>query len=303
MMAGSWRQWLEAWRGKNAHSPRTEVGLDRCNETTDRRRVVAPSDRLCGITDVGQIRPHNEDAFYLSADGRLLIVADGMGGHNAGEVASALAVEAMVELLGDYSTTTPPASEEAMGQFLVGAFETAHERVLKAAEHQENCDGMGTTLILGYVCRDRLYTCHVGDVRCYVRTGTGLRQITQDHSVVGDLIRAGYLRPEEARRHPRRNEILQAVGLVTGIVPELHTVELASGDQVLLCSDGLWEELEDEEIETVLGRDGSMCQRATQLVDLANAAGGWDNITVVSYEHVSHDLAVPNEIQTVMPSQ
>jgi protein phosphatase len=121
--------------------------------------------------------------------------------------------------------------------------------------------------------------------------------------MVGDLVRAGYLRPEETRRHPRRNEILQAVGLVTGIVPELHTVELAPGDQVLLCSDGLWEELEDEEIEAILAWEGSMCQRATQLVDRANAAGGRDNITVVSYEHVRPEPAVPNDIPMVMPPQ
>lgn len=260
-------------------------------EVTDRRRIVAPTEHLCGITDVGRVRPHNEDTFHVSPDGRLLIVADGMGGHEAGEVASALAVEALVERFESERGKVIAARGPSMGHLLLDAFSAAHERVQEAAETREGCSGMGTALILGHVDGDRLHTCHVGDVRCYVRDATALQQITQDHSVVGTLIRAGHLRPEEARRHPRRNEILQAVGLASDIAPETHTVELAVGDQVLLCSDGLWEALADEEIAAILAWEGSMRQRATQLVDRANGAGGRDNITVVLYEHVTRGRA------------
>jgi protein phosphatase len=275
-------------RGGKPHSDDStgEPGLGYL-EVTDLRRIVAPTDHLCGITDVGRVRPHNEDTFHVSPDGRVLIVADGMGGHEAGEVASALAVEALVEFFGGEREKAAVAGEEPMERLLVKAFEAAHERVRKAAESREGCEGMGTTLILAYILGDWLHTCHVGDVRCYVHGATGLKQVTQDHSLVGALVRAGHLRPDEARRHPRRNEILQAVGLATGTVPEVHAVELAAGDLVLLCSDGLWEALTDDEIEAILAWEGSMRQRATQLVDRANAAGGRDNITVVLYEHTS----------------
>jgi protein phosphatase len=126
-----------------------------------------------------------------------------------------------------------------------------------------------------------------------VRNATGLGQITRDYSAVGALVQAGHLRPEEVRLHPRRNEFLQAFGLAAGIVPEVLTLDLRRGDLVLLCSDGLWEALRDDEIAAILDREGSMRQRATQLVDRANEAVGQDNITVVLYEHVS-EQGVPH---------
>lgn len=255
-------------------------------EETDRRRLVAPTDHLCAITDVGRVRDHNEDTFYISDDGRVLIVADGMGGHEAGEVASALAVEVVAEFFVTQPQQAIDSSTESIELLLVEAFATAHQRVLEASHSREGCRGMGTTLILAYVRGDQLYTCHVGDVRCYVRTAAGLEQVTQDHSVVGALVQAGELTPEEARVHPRKNEILQAIGLSNGIIPEVNSRVLEHGDCVLLCSDGLWEALSDEEICSIMDWDGSMRQRATQLVDRANEAGGYDNITVVLYEHV-----------------
>ncbi|MGH7816662.1 MAG: PP2C family protein-serine/threonine phosphatase, partial [Candidatus Binatia bacterium] len=162
-----------------------------------------------------------------------------------------------------------------------------HRTVLEAARGREECRDMGTTLILAYVRGDQLFTCHVGDVRGYVRSAGGFAQITQDHSLVGALVRAGAITPEQARAHPRRNEILQAVGLPGGIIPEVNARILDNGDRVLLCSDGLWESLSDTEICAVVDSRGSIRRRATQLVDRANTAGGWDNITVVLYEHRS----------------
>jgi protein phosphatase len=256
-------------------------------ETTDRRRLIAPTDHLCAITDVGRMRDHNEDTFHIADDGRLLIVADGMGGHEAGEVASALAVEVVAEFFTAQPQQATDSSVGTIEQQLTEAFATAHQRVLETSHSREGCRGMGTTLITAYVHGDRLYTCHVGDVRCYVRTATSLEQITCDHSVVGALVQTGELTPEEARVHPRKNEILQAIGLSNGIIPEVNSRVLENGDRVLPCSDGLWEALSDEEIRSLMDWDGSMRQRATQLVNRANKAGGRDNITVVLYEHVT----------------
>ena len=146
---------------------------------------------------------------------------------------------------------------------------------------------MGTTLLIGYVNGDTLHTCHVGDVRCYLHSGGALQQLTRDHSVVEMLVRAGEIPPEEARLHPRKNEILQAVGLPNRLFPSVASHRLAPGDRVLLCSDGLWEALSDGEIGVLLGWQGSMRQCAIQLVNRANEAGGNDNITVVLYEHTA----------------
>jgi protein phosphatase len=255
-------------------------------ETTVRRRLVCPTDSLCAITDVGRIRDHNEDTFHISDSGKMLIVADGMGGHKAGEVASALAVEALVDFFIGRAQGVIEADAGQIETLLREAFTTAHRKVLEASRNQVECRGMGTTLIMAYVHGNRLYTCHVGDVRCYLRTATSMEQITQDHSVVGALVQAGELSPEQARVHPMKNELLQTVGLPDGIVPEVNSRVLANGDCILLCSDGLWGALSDEEIRAVVDLGGSMCQRATQLVDRANDAGGNDNITVVLYGHV-----------------
>lgn len=261
-----------------------------------RRRLVAPTDHLCAITDVGRVRDHNEDTFHVSEDGRLLIVADGMGGHEAGEVASALAVEAVAEFFASKRQQATDSSVESIEPLLIEAFTTAHQKVLEAARSREGCRGMGTTLITACVHGDRLYTCHVGDVRCYARTATGLEQVTQDHSVVGALVQAGELTAEQARVHPRKNEVLQAVGLSNGIVPEVSSRTLGNGDRVLLCSDGLWEALSDEEICSIMDWDGSMRQRAIQLVDRANEAGGHDNITVVLYEHCGTEAVTASSV-------
>ena len=255
------------------------------SNATEQRRLASPADHLCAITDVGRVRDHNEDTFYISADARVLIVADGMGGHAAGEVASALAVQTVADFFTPERQQALAAGTEPIQPLLMQALEAAHRQVRDTSQTREGCRNMGTTLILAYIQGDYLYTCHVGDVRCYMQTPAGLEQITQDHSVVGTLVQAGKLTPEEARRHPQKNEIFQAIGLAYGIVPEVNTRALAYGDRVLLCSDGLWEGLSDEEVRTILAWDGSTRQRAIQLVDRANALGGTDNITVVLYEH------------------
>jgi protein phosphatase len=248
------------------------------------RSVLAPAEHLCGITDAGRVRNHNEDSFHLSADGRLMIVADGMGGHQSGEVASALSVQGIVEFLESIGPEGAAIGPEAAERLLRDAFDAAHVKVMDATQ-DSSAAAMGATLIVAWVVNGVLYTCHVGDVRCYVRTASTFEQITQDHSVVGELVRAGQLTPDEARMHPSRNEVLQAIGMPHGIVPDVNVRPLQPGDRILLCSDGLWEVVSDYDICSIVDWDAPMRQRAAQLVDRANAAGGPDNVTVVLYEH------------------
>ena len=181
------------------------------------RRTLAPSDRLCAISDVGRVRDHNEDLIHLSDDHRMLIVADGMGGHAAGEVASALAIAAIREHL----EASLPAGAEALQQAMRTALDAAQERVLAAGQDSGSEHRMGCTLILACIDGDMLYLCHVGDVRGYLWREKQLRALTNDHSVVAELLSAGELTPDEARVHPARNEVLQAVGMAFGFAPEM----------------------------------------------------------------------------------
>lgn len=144
---------------------------------------------------------------------------------------------------------------------------------------------MGSATLAAYLDGDVLHICHVGDVRCYILSSGSLAQITEDHSAVSDLVRQHVLTKDQARTHQDRGRLQQAIGLTRGIKPDLNVRELKPGNRVLLCSDGLWESLPDDEIATVLGCDGSMRQLASVLVDRANSAGGEDNTTVVVYEH------------------
>lgn len=249
------------------------------------RTIDAPNEHLCAISDVGQVRDHNEDAFYVSSRGPVLIVADGMGGHEAGEVASALAVGALVRASDAVLQERDAFDAERIELLLIEIFGQAQGLVLGESRTRTGCREMGTTLSMSLVQGDHLHTCHVGDSRCYVRRHEGLVQVTHDHSVVGALVRAGEITREQARVHPRKNEVLQAIGSPAGIEAEVRTVRLAEGDQVLLCTDGLWEMLSDETICTILDDEGSTRQRAERLVDRANQAGGRDNITVALYEH------------------
>ena len=262
--------------------PRDET-TEHSQESDGSRSMQTFPPHVFAVTDVGRVREHNEDAYHVSGDGNLFVVADGMGGHEAGEVAAAQAIGAIVEYLLP-ERLTAAAEEGELSSVLLEAVLTAHGRVSEANRSRESGKEMGCTIAVGYVFDHRLVTCHVGDVRCYISSRGVLRQITHDHSFVGSLVQAGQLTPEEARVHPNKNEVLQAIGMPAGIVPDVNGVDLATGDRILLCSDGLWEALPNQDIEAILTSDGTSRQLATQLVGRANGAGGTDNITAVLIE-------------------
>ncbi len=227
-------------------------------------------------SDPGLVRAGNEDSLY--AGSTLFAVADGLGGHAAGEVASATAIEALAGLDGQ-SFPDPAAARQALEAAVVAA----NQAVAGKAAADPRLWGMGTTLTAALVEDARLHLAHVGDSRAYLlRRGEPLRQLTDDHTVVAELVREGRLSAEEAAVHPGRSILTQAIGLERDLVVDAPApLALVPDDQVLLCSDGLTDVLADGRIAELLGRHDQGGQTCRALVDAANAAGGPDNVTVV----------------------
>jgi len=243
-----------------------------------------------GLTDVGKKRKHNEDAYALDEAEGLFIVADGMGGHAAGEVAAKITVET----IGEFIAATRQ-KEEATWPFkynhellfnsnrLAIAIEKANERVMSAVASQPWLKGMGTTVVAGLLNEKILSLAHVGDSRAYLYRAGELTRLTDDHSWVHEQVSAGILTEDEAKTHPLKNVVTRALGGGPSVAPDLREMEFLPGDAFLFCSDGLTTMLSDEEIRDCVAVDEkkdaeAVCQ---DLVDLANEKGGVDNITVV----------------------
>ncbi len=222
-----------------------------------------------GLTDIGRVRSHNEDSVLMEPP--LFAVADGLGGHEAGEVASSVAVGALVE--------AAPRRADAKG--LGRAVRAANRAVIRAAREGLGREGMGTTLTAAIVEGTRISVAHVGDSRAYLLHSRGLERITADHSMVADMIRKGTLTEEAARSHPNRSVITRALGTDANMVADTFEVDAEPGDRLLLCSDGLTGMLTDERITEILEAYGDPEVAVRMLVDEANEAGGHDNISVV----------------------
>ncbi len=238
---------------------------DRVQRIKSRR----PSGTFGSRTDVGCVRDHNEDSLLVAPP--LFAVADGMGGHAAGEVASEIAIT----VLGEKAPHTPDAA--ALGR----AVEDANRAVILAASEKRGRAGMGTTMTAAILQKDRLVIAQVGDSRAYLLHQGKLQQLTRDHSLMADMIEAGRLTPEEARTHPNRSVITRALGSDPRMVPDLYEITMETGDRLLLCSDGLSSMIEDAAIEATLARTRDPQRCASMLVNEAIAAGGYDNVTVV----------------------
>jgi PPM family protein phosphatase len=227
-------------------------------------------------TDRGRVREGNEDAYHCGTT--LFAVADGLGGHRAGEIASGIAIEVVAKL-----DQPPPDDPDEARHALMEAFAAANRAVIEKAASDPAYSGMATTLTVALVHQDQLHIAHVGDSRAYLlRDGEPLRQLTSDHTVVAQLVRQQRMSRDEAAVHPFRSVLVTAVGLEPEpLVDLLHPLDLQPGDQVLLCSDGLTEPVADQTIAELLAAnsDGDAACRA--LIDAANRAGGPDNITVV----------------------
>ena len=220
-------------------------------------------------TDIGCLRDHNEDSLVVTPP--LFAVADGMGGHAAGEVASEIAVNVLAE-----RAPAHPDSE-ALGR----AVEEANRAVIRAAHEGRGREGMGTTMTAAMLEGERLIIAQVGDSRAYLLHQGKLQQLTRDHSLMADMIEAGQLTPEEARSHPNRSVITRALGSDPHTQPDLYEINVETGDRLLICSDGLSGMVCDNEIESTLARVRDPQRCASQLVNEAIANGGHDNVTVI----------------------
>ena len=223
-------------------------------------------------TDIGKLRKQNEDAAWFDEARAVFAVADGMGGHLAGEVASRMAIEAVQRMARENERPGIAALREAVA--------CAHETILAHAQDHIECAGMGTTLSVLWLGENYAYIAHVGDSRLYRLREGSLTQSTQDHSLVEELVRAGLITREQARTHPRRNIITRALGTHGENEPDLLVTDVQDGDVFLLCTDGLTGMVPDDEIERTL-RDCGIEAAADRLLALALDAGGRDNVTLI----------------------
>jgi len=232
-----------------------------------------------GRTDTGRVRSHNEDSFAALGNRRVFIVADGMGGHNAGEVASRLAIESFLDFLSEERIRGSQGRDSAIREMLLAAFHHANEAVMARAATDEELQGMGCTMVACLLDGDRLHTCHAGDARCYLANRRKLIQITTDHTAVIPGLRNGEPGAEKKRL---RHVVTMAMGFAFPEEPEYHKNILRPGDRVLLCSDGLWNMVDPIRIEQILVDAAAPEEACALLVNAANEQGGRDNITALA---------------------
>lgn len=252
-----------------------------------------------GGTDQGQRRENNEDKFAIPTGDELFIVCDGMGGMAMGELASAGAVGGIEEWFAEHPEEIRLATkegDEAIAGLLREALFRANSVILKRVEEHPHWRGMGTTAVIGYRVGSRLHLANVGDSRAYLFRGEEIRLLTQDHSIAAALERRGEMTTEEARSSPLRNQLTSALGELSKKGPYVaEPVELLPGDRVILCSDGLWDMVEDEEIRTLAQAATAPDAAVTTLIDKANEYGGHDNITVIAlFIEANPDYAPPH---------
>ena len=231
--------------------------------------------RAKGLTHTGCVRDNNEDAIYISRADGLLLVADGMGGYACGEVASKIIVDTFKE-----KRLSKPLTESTL---------VSHHRILSEAEKRQNAKGMGATIVVAHCTANSLEICWVGDSRAYLYSkDKSLTQITKDHSYLEFLLGEGKITELEARDHPDRNIVTQSLGHNTP-EPEVSEIEWHQGDQVILCSDGLTDELDDLQIETIIKNCQNFDNLPQDLIDAALQHGGKDNVSVIVAENISED--------------
>lgn len=239
------------------------------------------------ITDVGRVRSMNQDRYsnYFHPRFSLFLLADGMGGHNAGEVAAAMAIDACREY---FMKDKERSDYEAL---LTEAVEAANLAIYEKGESISEYRRMGTTICAAVIADRQLTIAHVGDSRIYLFRDGKLLQLTQDHSLVADMVRQGLLTPEQALVHPDRNTLTRAVGTNETIAVDTRTLSLSAGDRLLLCSDGLTKMMDTEAIEAILAAEPVAREAAEMLVKQANDNGGADNITLTLYDIGGDDEA------------
>ena len=246
---------------------------------------------ICAQTDQGRVRKNNEDAVAFDAKTGLCLLANGMGGYNAGEIASGMAVAFLkLELVPWLLQAGFQASAREVRRTMQTCVENANHSIFKAACSNPDYEGMGTTLVTGVFQEGRLMLGHIGDSRCYRLRGQVFQQITKDHSLLQEQVDAGLMTREQALTAPNRNLITRALGVENSVLIEINEHRVELGDVYLMCSDGLSDMVRDAAVAAILGGAGTLPQKALKLVAAANECGGRDNISVVLV-HAAEDTS------------
>lgn len=240
------------------------------------------------ITDTGVLREMNQDYFFESETPvgnlpNLFIVADGMGGHKAGEYASRYTTERIV-------ASVARSEEEETISILREAINKANALLLAESREDESKKGMGTTLVIATIVDNKLVVANVGDSRLYLLNDSSINQVTRDHSLVDEMVRIGEIAPEDARLHPDKNIITRAIGAVDDVEADYFEVELGGKECILMCTDGLTNMVKDEDILYIFKHEESVEDKVVSLVRAANANGGKDNITVMMIKPLSDEV-------------
>jgi len=229
--------------------------------------------RFAVASDVGKHRQINEDSYLV--DEPIFAVADGMGGHSAGEIASAVALQAVRKKLRKLD------EEKGIPELLIQSIREANTAVFQKSSQKAEQRGMGTTLTVAVLCEDTCYIGHIGDSRAYLLRDKKLSQITEDHSLVAEMVKEGVLSPGEAEAHPQRSVLTRAVGIEPSVQIDTSTSKIQPKDRILLCTDGLTAMLSDAEIVQILNQPEEPKLICAKLIDMANQHGGTDNTTVI----------------------
>ena len=243
--------------------------------------------KVFSATDIGQKRTMNQDFVFASASPvgnlpNLFVVADGMGGHNAGDFASRYGVSVLVESVKRDTNFNPV-------RIIRHGIEAANSQIFEQAKRDISMEGMGTTMVVATVVGNYAYVANVGDSRLYL-INQGIVQLTKDHSLVEEMVRLGGIKPEEAKHHPDKNIITRAVGVLPEVTADFFEISLKPGDEILMCSDGLTNMIEDDEIRHIVLGQRDIVEKAEKLIETANRNGGKDNITVVLIEPFSDEV-------------
>ena len=232
------------------------------------------------ITDRGRRRPTNEDSLRACEDLGFFMLADGVGGNRSGEIASQSALDALEKFV----RHNPPewlGSRDEVFRYFRAAVNYVNQFIIKLSEAKPQYAGMATTLTFAYIRKDEMFVANVGDSRVYLTHGDMIQQITDDHTYVNDLVKMGAITKDEAHLHARKNVITRAIGANANNEPDCFSVPVEKGDRVLLCSDGLYDEVDDDTILATINRADDMMECAEELVILANDNGGNDHISVI----------------------
>lgn len=241
------------------------------------------------VTDVGMVRQVNQDYVYTTDNpigplANLFVVADGMGGHQAGDYASKYTVETLIKELENSDI-------EDVEKALVSAIKVANREIIKKANQDSELKGMGTTVVVATIVNQMMYFANVGDSRLYL-INEGITQLTKDHSLVEEMVRLGGIKPEEAKYHPDKNIITRAIGAKDNVEVDFYEHRLKKGDIILMCTDGLSNMVEDDELFHIVQGGRDIVESAVSLVDAAKENGGTDNIGIVLIEPFTDEVSV-----------